>query len=130
MSHLRIASVAMNPILIGQKVSQETRMESVEIKDTNRGPAVFTTLSKIIKNKHGECLRESRKLVYLENTPTLSSSQRVIKRNLQPDYSYSLIPSSICLFQYSALTFNSHKIHYDLDYATRVEGYKNLLVHG
>ncbi len=34
------------------------------------------------------------------------------------------------LFRYSALTFNGHRIHYDLDYARRVEGYAGLVVHG
>jgi 3-methylfumaryl-CoA hydratase len=32
------------------------------------------------------------------------------------------------LFRYSALTFNSHRIHYDRPYATRVEGYEDLVV--
>ena len=34
------------------------------------------------------------------------------------------------LFRYSALTFNSHRIHYDAPYATAVEGYPGLVVHG
>ena len=34
------------------------------------------------------------------------------------------------LFRYSALTFNGHRIHYDRDYVTRVEGYPGLIVHG
>ncbi len=34
------------------------------------------------------------------------------------------------LFRYSALTFNGHRIHYDLDYARNVEGYSGLVVHG
>jgi 3-methylfumaryl-CoA hydratase len=34
------------------------------------------------------------------------------------------------LFRYSALTFNSHRIHYDQPYATQVEGYPGLVVHG
>jgi 3-methylfumaryl-CoA hydratase len=34
------------------------------------------------------------------------------------------------LFRYSAVTMNSHRIHYDRDYTTRVEGYPGLLVHG
>ena len=31
---------------------------------------------------------------------------------------------------YSALTFNGHRIHYDRRYATEVEGYPGLVVHG
>ncbi len=34
------------------------------------------------------------------------------------------------LFLYSAATYNAHRIHYDRDWATRVEGYPDLLVHG
>ena len=34
------------------------------------------------------------------------------------------------LFRYSALTFNSHRIHYDADYARGAEGYPGLVVHG
>ncbi len=34
------------------------------------------------------------------------------------------------LFRYSALTFNGHRIHYDWKYATEVEGYPGLVVHG
>lgn len=34
------------------------------------------------------------------------------------------------LFRYSALTFNSHRIHYDQDYARNTEGYVDLVVHG
>ena len=34
------------------------------------------------------------------------------------------------LFRYSALTLNGHRIHYDRSYATGVEGYPGLVVHG
>ena len=34
------------------------------------------------------------------------------------------------LFRYSALTFNGHRIHYDRQYVTQVEGYPGLIVHG
>jgi 3-methylfumaryl-CoA hydratase len=36
----------------------------------------------------------------------------------------------VLLFRYSALTFNGHRIHYDRDYATKVEGYPGLIFHG
>jgi 3-methylfumaryl-CoA hydratase len=36
----------------------------------------------------------------------------------------------VLLFRYSALTFNGHRIHYDRSYATDVEGYPGLIVHG
>lgn len=42
----------------------------------------------------------------------------------------TLRPDERLLFRYSALTFNTHRIHYDLPYATGVEGYPGLVVHG
>ena len=36
----------------------------------------------------------------------------------------------VLLFRYSALTFNGHRIHYDRDYVTKVEGYPGLVFHG
>ena len=40
------------------------------------------------------------------------------------------MPGPVLLFRYSALTGNGHRIHYDLDYVTREEGYPGLVVHG
>jgi 3-methylfumaryl-CoA hydratase len=40
------------------------------------------------------------------------------------------VPDPVLLFRYSALTFNGHRIHYDRTYATEVEGYPGLVVHG
>jgi 3-methylfumaryl-CoA hydratase len=39
-------------------------------------------------------------------------------------------PNAVLLFRYSALTFNSHRIHYDRDYAMGEEGYASLVVQG
>jgi 3-methylfumaryl-CoA hydratase len=36
----------------------------------------------------------------------------------------------VLLFRFSALTYNGHRIHYDRPYATQVEGYPDLVVHG
>jgi 3-methylfumaryl-CoA hydratase len=36
----------------------------------------------------------------------------------------------VLLFRFSAATANSHRIHYDHPYATQVEGYPDLVVHG
>ncbi len=41
-----------------------------------------------------------------------------------------IVPDAVLLFRYSALTFNSHRIHYDRRYVTEVEGYPGLVVHG
>src|SRR5690606_15430316 len=45
-------------------------------------------------------------------------------------WSKTVDPGPVLLFRFSALTFNPHRIHYDQPYATGVEGYPGLLVHG
>jgi 3-methylfumaryl-CoA hydratase len=45
-------------------------------------------------------------------------------------WSKTWTPDPVSLFRYSALTFNPHRIHYDRPYATQVEGFPGLVVHG
>ena len=45
-------------------------------------------------------------------------------------WSREIVPDPVLLFRYSALTFNGHRIHYDRNYASAVEGYPGLVVHG
>ena len=46
------------------------------------------------------------------------------------DLVWEVDANPVLLFRYSAITFNSHRIHYDLPYVTEVEGYAGLVVHG
>lgn len=64
---------------------------------------------------------EGQKVAPAGPTVALPSSSGA-RRDLQPD--------ERLLFRYSALTFNTHRIHYDADYARDVEGYPGLVVHG
>jgi len=57
--------------------------------------------------------------------------QRLYKRRQRmPPGRGPFNPDDVLLFRYSALTFNAHRIHYDRRYATEVEGYPGLVVHG
>ena len=44
-----------------------------------------------------------------------------------PDYKRTITPSEVTLFRYSALTYNSHKLHYDHPYSEKVEGYPKIV---
>lgn len=46
------------------------------------------------------------------------------------DVERTYTPTSPLLFRYSAMTWNAHKIHYDKDWTTEVEGHPDLVVHG
>jgi 3-methylfumaryl-CoA hydratase len=47
-----------------------------------------------------------------------------------PQWSRTTAPDPVLLFRYSALTFNAHRIHYDLPYTRDVEGYPALVMNG
>jgi 3-methylfumaryl-CoA hydratase len=47
-----------------------------------------------------------------------------------PDWTEPRPIDPVFLFRFSALTFNGHRIHYDLAYAIEVEKYPGLVVHG
>lgn len=49
---------------------------------------------------------------------------------INADVMRTIMPDAIMLFQYSALGFNSHKIHIDRAHATEVEGFPDLVVNG
>src|SRR5256885_729569 len=46
------------------------------------------------------------------------------------EWTRSIVPDSVLLFRYSAVTFNSHRIHYDADYVRDREGYPDLVMNG
>ena len=50
--------------------------------------------------------------------------------DFEPMWRRRVVPDAVLLYQYSAATFNTHRIHYDHPYATGVEGYPGLVVHG
>ena len=115
-----------NPLKVLEHVQQITKATQVEMKQTIRGDAIFVTVEKEISNETGLSIVETRTLVYLENRP---SESRLVKRNTKPDFTLKVSPTTVSLFRFSALTFNSHLIHYDLEYC-KDEGYPRPLVHG
>jgi 3-methylfumaryl-CoA hydratase len=46
------------------------------------------------------------------------------------EWSRDMTAGPVQLFRYSALTFNSHRIHYDVDFCRNEEGYDGLIIHG
>ncbi|KAH6571129.1 hypothetical protein BASA60_007317 [Batrachochytrium salamandrivorans] len=123
-----------NPLCVGETVTQTTRMQDAVLKPTGRGHAMFVTIAKDISNQAGVAVKELRSYVYLENKPEAApaavNAKRSIKNTLESDFQTTVLPTTASLFRFSALTFNSHLIHYDHNYASIKEGYDGCLVHG
>ncbi|KAE9374559.1 hypothetical protein N431DRAFT_335935 [Stipitochalara longipes BDJ] len=84
-------------------------------------------------------LIETRNLVFLKkkgkgharrDSQLVPSAMKRLMPAHAPDFSVSMVPTQDLLFRFSALTFNAHRIHLEKEYCTKVEGHRNLLVHG
>jgi 3-methylfumaryl-CoA hydratase len=118
------------PLRVGEQISRLSRIMDVTLKQGRSGALVFVVVRHEISNQAGIALAEEHDIVYRENpqssdptpVPQTPPSGAAWIREIRPD--------ATLLFRYSALTFNGHRIHYDRRYATEVEGYPGLVVHG
>ena len=79
----------------------------------------------------GIAIRERQDIVYRDMSPARPAAPA--KPAPPPPvakHRESHMADPVLLFRYSALTFNGHRIHYDRDYVTKVEGYPGLIFHG
>lgn len=114
---------------IGERVERVARIEGVRFKEGRSGPLVFVTVVYELSTAAGLKLIEEQDIVY---RPAIASQRTAPAReSSQPraDFSREIVPDEPLLFRFSALTFNAHRIHYDLSY-TQGEGYPALVVHG
>ena len=123
------------PLRTGAVVERVTRIASIEEKTGSSGPLAFVTLEHETVADGAAAVRETQTLVYRDaaaaNAPLAPSPPA--DGAFDPatwQVHKALLPQAPMLFRYSALTFNSHRIHYDLPYAREVERYRGLVVHG
>ena len=118
------------PLRAGAAAEKTSVLEKAERKTGRSGPLGLVTLRHEICQDKRLCLTEWHDLVYRED-PDPAAPQPVPPPARSDETDLREVSfSSTLLFRYSALTFNGHRIHYDLDYARDVEGYAGLVVHG
>ena len=130
-SHLRFVA----PLLVGDEAQRVSTVQSVAHKQGRSGDLVFVTLRHQIFRGQILAIDEEQRLVYRdqrvgEDNPTSKTKPTSAPSSSVAQWRRELCPDTVLLFRYSALTFNSHRIHYDSDYAMRVEGYDGLVVQG
>lgn len=116
------------PLRVGDTVERRSRIADVALKAGRSGPLCFVTVVHEISAGGTTCLRERHDIVYRDRPSGEAAKPETAARAHAAEA--MIDPSPVLLFRYSALTFNSHRIHYDVDYATREEGYAGLVVHG
>ena len=118
----------IQPIQLGDLAFKISKIKSIVPKEGRQGKLVFVTVEHEV-HTDGLCLIEEQTIVYKEPGDSPSSVNAKLTET-RPEFSVSYTPNTIMLFRYSALTFNSHRIHYDVDFCREHEGYPNLVVHG
>ena len=123
-----------HPLQVGDEITRRSRIAQVDEKEGRSGTLVFVTVRHEVFNARGLAITEEHDIVYRE-APLLgavASNPAPAPQPAPPEASFSreIVPNPVLLFRYSALTFNGHRIHYDRSYATEVEGYPGLVVHG
>lgn len=119
---------------IGDTAKKTSTIKSIQFKKGRSGTLAFVCVRHKLSTETGIAITEEQDIVY-RDMPSVNAakSQTTPAPALAPehhDFALSVSPDPVLLFRYSALTLNSHRIHYDRDYATQIEGYPGLIVHG
>ncbi|MBV1703881.1 MAG: hypothetical protein KGI57_07790 [Hyphomicrobiales bacterium] len=117
---------------IGETAARKTTVAAIEAKRTRAGPAHFVTLRHEISFAGRPAIVDEQDLVHLA-LPAGPPEPVVRKGEAAPEAAeaqWTLETDAPLLFRYSALTFNTHRIHYDADHCRLAEGYLGPVVHG
>jgi 3-methylfumaryl-CoA hydratase len=118
------------PLRIGEPIARRSTIADIRLKTGRTGHLAFVTVRHEISGRAGLAITDEHDIVYREDTGALASERPVEPAPDDSAFSEPELADPVLLFRYSALTFNGHRIHYDRQYATEVEGYRGLVVHG
>jgi 3-methylfumaryl-CoA hydratase len=121
------------PLRCGDLATKRSRVLSVQEKQGRSGPLIFIMVEHQILQRDHVVIDERQDIVYREAASpagrlSAPSEEGSAVRPAEGEWAIEVSPT--LLFRFSALTYNAHRIHYDRDYARRVEGYPGLLTHG
>ncbi len=123
------------PVAIGAVIERRSRIAAISEKQGSSGPLAFVDVSHETLANAALAVVETQSIVYRDAarpdaplSPPPPGDARFDPAGW--DAHRSLTPDARLLFRYSALTFNTHRIHYDAPYAQSIERYRGLVVHG
>ncbi|KAL4918937.1 hypothetical protein BDW62DRAFT_210112 [Aspergillus aurantiobrunneus] len=140
-----------NPLRVGEKVTETTRVLSAEPKVVRKTgeEMIVVGVEKVFSNAGGVAVVDRRNWVFRKALPPPTPTEPPSTGQTLPPHSpptphpatssttstgrihtRTLRQTAVTLFRFSALTFNPHKIHYSLPWARDVEGHRDIVVHG
>ena len=121
----------LKPIEVGSKIDRISTILNVTQKTGRTGELLFVDVEHLTQANGSDVVKEKQTIVYREASTQKGVLPQVKNIDLSEwDRVEKLTPNTALLFRFSALTFNTHRIHYDDEYARDVEGYPGLVVHG
>jgi 3-methylfumaryl-CoA hydratase len=118
------------PMRAGQHATRTSTIADIEDKTGRSGRLVFVTVHHRYEAGGALCIEEEQDIVYRDAPQPGAPAPKPVVAPEGETCTRTLSADPVLLFRYSALTFNGHRIHYDLPYATQEEGYPGLVVHG
>jgi 3-methylfumaryl-CoA hydratase len=117
----------LDPLRVGDEALRTSRISDVTVKTGSTGTLCFVSVEHVVTTPRGIAIRERQDIVYRDmgGAPAAPKAPPPTAKHRETH-----ISDPVLLFRYSALTFNGHRIHYDRDYVTKVEGYPGLIFHG
>ena len=117
-----------SPLELDAPAEMTITIAAVDHKSGKTGDLVFVEVDRVLTQAGAVRLTEHQTIVY-RGVGALTPA--VIPTDLPPHRNAEVWdPGPVDLFRFSAVTFNSHRIHYDAPYAIHEEGYPGLVVHG
>jgi 3-methylfumaryl-CoA hydratase len=119
----------LDTLRVGDDTKRTSRIADVTVKTGSTGTLCFVSVDHVVTTPRGIAIRERQDIVYRD----ISTTQPPVKTPPPAPvakHRETHTSDPVLLFRYSALTFNGHRIHYDRDYVTKVEGYPGLIFHG
>ena len=123
----------IRPLEIGVRAQMSARVLGRRDTQGRHGPFQILTLEHQYFQYDTLCVREERDIVYLQGPVPAqpAPNDRFAAQTAAADpWTLTLTPDPVMLMRFSALTFNSHLIHFDQLYTQREEGYPERVVHG
>ena len=115
---------------VGDEATRTSRIKDVTAKTGSTGALCFVAVDHEITTPRGVAIRERHDIVYRDISTGSPAPSKPAGPPPQAQHRETHMADPVLLFRYSALTFNGHRIHYDRDYVTKVEGYPGLIFHG
>lgn len=118
------------PLRVGERVERVSRIDDIRGKAGRTGELVFVKVRHELHNQDGLAIVDEHDIVYRDHPDAKAPAPEPRPAPAAAAWEIPMRTDEVLLFRYSALTFNGHRIHYDWPYATGVEGYPGLVVHG